>query len=257
MKSLSTNAIFILWKRDIARVWRFKSELFGQIMMPLMFLVFMGFGFSGASLPGIPTDVKFISFLVPGIIGMNLLFNSMFGGMDVLWDNEMGFLKEIMISPVSRFSIFVGRMAASTTLSLIQAFMVLFISLAMGFKFPNLRGTLIALAFMILTSFTFTGLGLAIASRMKNLKGFPIIMNFLIFPLFFISGAFYPIGSLPAFIRPLVYLDPLTYGVDGMRYAMINVSLINPVVDFVVLTIMCTVVMAIGSFLFERSEIGQ
>jgi len=254
MKLIKWKAIYILWIRDLKRVWRFKSELFGPVMTPLMFLVFLGFGLKGASLPGIPANVKYIDFIMAGVIGMTLLFNSMFGGMDILWDKEMGFMKEVMISPVPRIYIFIGRLAASSTISIIESFIILLLSMIMGFKFPSFPSMMLVLVFMLLTSFTFIGLGMAVASRMKSLQGFPIIMNFVIFPLFFLSGAFYPIGSLPKIIRPLCYLDPLTYGVEGMRFAFIKISGLPVLLSFAVLLIVCTIVILIGSYLFETSQ---
>jgi ABC-2 type transport system permease protein len=258
MKSIKIKAIFIIWLREMRRIWRFKSELIGSLMMPLMFLVFLGFGLNDAALPGIPKNVTYINFIMAGVIGMTLLFNSMFGGMDVLWDKEMGFLKEVMVSPVSRLSIFIGRVAASSTTSIIESIIILLLGIPMGFRFPSFGRFIIVFLFMVITSFTFIGLGLAISSRMRNTQGFPIIMNFVIFPLFFLSGAFYPVEALPKILKPLCYIDPLTYGVDGMRWALIGVSSLPILFNFSVLSLFCIAIIFIGVYLFETAgDIGN
>jgi len=240
------------------RIWRFKSELIGSLVMPVMFLVFLGLGLNGAAVPGIPRGVSYIDFIMAGVIGMTLLFNSMFGGMDLLWEKEMGFLKEVMVSPVSRLSIFIGKVVASSTTSIIESVMILLLGMLLGFKFPDFGRFMLTLMFMLVTSFTFLGLGLAISSRMKDTQGFPVVMNFVIFPLFFLSGAFYPVEALPGILRPLCYFDPLTYGVDGMRAVLIGVSSMPPILDFAVLSLFCLAIILIGVHLFETgSDIGN
>ena len=258
MKSIKFKAIFILWLREMRRLWRFKSELIGSLMMPAMFLVFLGLGLNDAAVPGIPKNVSYIDFIMAGVIGMTLLFNSMFGGMDLLWEKEMGFLKEVMVSPVPRLSIFIGKVVASSTTSIIESIMILLLGIPLGFKFPGFGRFMLVLFFMMITSFTFLGLGLAISSRMKDTQGYPVVMNFVIFPLFFLSGAFYPIEALPKVLKLLCYFDPLTYGVDGLRSALINVSSFPLLFSFAVLSLFCLAIIFIGVYLFETgSDIGN
>jgi len=257
MKQINFEAIYVLWIRDLKRTWRAKSRVIGSLMMPIFFLLFLGSGFRRAALPGIPEDVDYITFLIPGAIGMSLLFSSIFGGLQILWDKEFGFLKEIMVTPVSRLSIVLGRMAGGSTIALIQSFMILFLSMFLGFRFTSLPGLLIAMAFMFLIAFTFIGLGIAFASRMKDMHGFQLIMNFIVFPIFFLSGALFPIEVLPGFIKPLAYLDPLTYGVDGMRGALLGISAFPLTVDLIVMSAICLTIVTIGSLLFETSDVGQ
>jgi ABC-2 type transport system permease protein len=257
MNRISMQAIYVLWIRDLKRTWRAKSRVIGSLMMPIFFLLFMGSGFRRAALPGIPEGINYITFLIPGAIGMSLLFSSIFGGLQILWDKEFGFLKEIMVTPVSRLSIVLGRMAGGSTIALIQSFMILFLSMLIGFRFTSLSGLLIAIVFMFLIAFTFIGLGIAFASRMKDMHGFQLIMNFVVFPIFFLSGALFPVQGLPGFLKILAYLDPLTFGVDGLRGALIGMSAFPLILNFTVLSAVCIAVVTVGSLLFETSDVGQ
>ncbi|MBN1894558.1 ABC transporter permease [bacterium] len=257
MVSISGQAVYMLWLREMKRTWRAKSRMIGALVMPLFFLVFMGSGFRRATLPGMPEGVDYITFLIPGAIGMSLLFSSMFGGLQVLWDKEFGFLKEIMVTPVSRLSIVLGRMAGGSTISLLQGFMILLLSTFFGFRIHSLSGLLTAVVFMFLIAFTFIGLGLSFASRMKDMHGFQLVMNFVVFPIFFLSGALYPVQGLPVWLKPFVYLDPLTYGVDGLRAGLLGTSVHPPLLDFAVLATICAGMVTLGSILFETSDVGQ
>ena len=134
---INKTAIYVLWVREMKRFWRAKSRIVGALAMPLFFLAFLGLGFRRMSIPGVDGEVGYIRFLVPGIIGMSILFSSTFGGLSVLWDREFGFLKEIMVAPVSRVSIVLGRIAGGATTALIQAILILGISFIMGFKIFN------------------------------------------------------------------------------------------------------------------------
>jgi ABC-2 type transport system permease protein len=231
--------------------------MIGSLMMPLFFLIFLGSGFRKATLPNMPAGVDYVKFLIPGAVGMMLLFSSIFGGLQVLWDKEFGFLKEIMVTPVSRLSIVLGRMAGGSTVALVQALLILTLSTLFGFRIHGIGGFLIGFLFMLLIAFTFIGLGLAFASRMKDMQGFQIVVNFVVFPLFFLSGAIYPIQGLPAVLKPLVYLDPLTYGVDGLRAGLLGVSANPLILDFAVLSVFCVGIVTLGSVLFESSDVGQ
>ena len=257
MPPISGQAILMLWLREMKRTWRAKSRIIGSLMMPIFFLVFLGSGFRRATLPNMPEGVDYITFLIPGAVGMMLLFSSIFGGLQVLWDKEFGFLKEIMVTPVSRLSIVLGRMAGGSTVALLQSLLILFLSSLFGFHIKSAVGFFIALIFMVLIAFTFIGLGLAFASRMKDMHGFQLVINFVVFPLFFLSGALYPIQGLPAVLKPLVYLDPLTYGVDGLRAGLLGVSTHPLWLDFAVLTAICAAIVTLGSVLFETSDVGQ
>ncbi len=249
-------AIYSIWLREMLRFFRLKSRLVGSVASPFFFLAFLGMGFgSTAAMPGIPQGVDYVSFLTPGIIGMTLLFSSTFAGLSVLWDREFGFLKEIMVAPVSRIAIVLGRTAGGVTTAIIQALIILISGVLLGMMAPGLQGLLLSLVFMILIASTFIGLGLAFASKMEDMSGFSLIMNFLIFPLFFLSGALFPLDRFPQAIKLLAYVNPLTYGVDGLRYSLIGASSFSPAMDFIVLAVSCVAILGLGAYLFEISEV--
>jgi ABC-2 type transport system permease protein len=253
---ISWTAVYVLWLREMKRFMRAKSRIIGSLAMPLFFLAFLGLGFNRMVVPGVSRDVNYIRFLVPGIVGMTLLFSSTMQGLSVLWDKEFGFLKEIMVAPVSRISLVLGRIAGGITTALIQSLLVLFLSLLLGFRAGGVGSFLFALIFMLLIGFTFIGLGLILASKMKDMQGFGIIMNFIVFPLFFLSGAFYPLANLPRFVRALSYIDPLTFGIDGLRGSLIKVSSLPVLVDLLVMIGFSLIMLFLGAYFFERSESG-
>lgn len=194
-------AIYVLWLRAMKRFIRAKSQLVGTIVLPLFFLFSFGFGFSGMRVPGVNVSVDYLPFLIPGIIGMGLMFRSTIVGFSVLWDREFGFLKEIMVAPVRRVSIVIGRTIGGVTTSLLQGLLILILTLFVGFTIPSLESFILMLVFMILISTTFIGLGLIFASIIKDPQGFGLIMNIIILPLFFLSGTFYPLSNLPWFVQ--------------------------------------------------------
>ncbi len=251
---INLTVVYILWLREMKRFFRAKSRVIGTMAMPLLFLVFLGFGFGRMNVPGISQNINYINFLVPGIIGMSLLFTSTFAGLSVLWDREFGFLKEIMVAPVSRVSIAVGRIAGGISTSLIQGISILLISILLGFKMKGVFSLLFSILFMALVSATFVAIGLGIASQMKDIHGFSLIMNFLIFPLFFLSGALYPIQNLPGIVRGFSYIDLLTYGVDGLRGFLVGASHFPLFLNILIISVFSFLTILISAILFEKSE---
>jgi len=237
------------------RFLRSWSRVVSTLMMPLFFLVFLGFGFKGAFIPGVGQTKDYIHFLVPGIIGMTLISTSTMAGLSVLWDREFGFLKEIMVAPVSRVSIVIGRIIGGMTTSIIQATLILIISIGMGFSFLSFPSILLTILIMILISSGFIGLGLIFASLMKDIQGFGLISQMIIMPLVFLSGALFPSTNLPRLLRYVSYLNPLTYGVEGLRKALIGFSFLPFWLDFIVLLSFSFFSIIFGSYLFEKSEI--
>lgn len=257
--TLSFQAIYVLWLREMKGMWRAKSRVVGSLGMPIFFLAFLGLGLEHASMPGLPAGVDYVDFLTPGIIGMTLLFSSMFAGISVLWDKEFGFLKEVMVAPVSRLSIVLGRTAGGSTVSVMQGLLILALSTLLGFKISGVIPIMLAIVFMCLISFTFIGLGLIFASRMRDMQGFTLIVNFVMFPTFLLSGALFPVQDLPSWLVPVCYANPLTYGVDGLRGVLLGADASGlPIsLDFVLITGFSICMVGIGSYLFESTEVER
>lgn len=255
MSLVSSRAVYVLWLREVKKFFRVKSRLFGTIATPLFFLVFLGFGLRSISIPGAPQSVDYITFLVPGIIGMGLLFSSFFSGITVISDRQFGFLKEIMVAPVSRVSIVLGRIAGGATVSVIQGLLLVLITTLVGFEFVGIMSLLLAFVFMVLIATTFISFGLIFASRMKDTQGFNLVANFFVFPMFFLSGALYPLNNLPAALRYLSYIDPLTYGIDGLRGALVSFSVFHPAFDFGMMLAFALFFIFLSSYMFKKSNV--
>ena len=251
---INGTAIQVLWLREMKRFFRAKARVIGALAMPLFFLGFLGMGFRRMTIPGMSEEVGYINFLIPGILGMSLLFSSTFGGLSVLWDKEFGFLKEIMVAPVSRISIVLGRIAGGVTTAMIQGVLILSISLLIGFRIPSLPALVLAFVFMVLISVTFLGVGLIFASKMRDMQGFNIVFNFVIFPIFFLSGALYPLENFPTWLRAISYADPLTYGIDGLRAVLIGASSYPVYLDLGIMGAFALLMITLGAYFFEKSE---
>jgi ABC-2 type transport system permease protein len=245
------DIVYTIWLRNMKRYIRSKSRIIGSISMPLFFLLFLGFGLNSVvQLPGMGEN--YLVFLIPGMVAMSVLFTSVFSGIQIIWDKQFGFLKETLVAPVSRLEIMVGQTLGGATTAVLQGSMILVLSVFIGLRISNPVGFLIALAFMILIGISFTAFGIAIASRMEDMTGFQLIMNFVVFPIFGLSGALFPISSLPAWMGPVTLLDPLTYGVEGIRYGLTGVSQINPLVCGAVIGSFTVVMTILGAFLFRK-----
>jgi ABC-2 type transport system permease protein len=253
MALINTQAIYVIWLRDLKRFIRARSRLLGNIVQPFFFLSILGFGLGSAIFPGIPSQHRFIDFLTPGIVAMAVLFSSVFSGVSVLWDKQFGFLQEVLVAPVSRLSIVIGRIFGGATTALIQGFVILAIALILGVKISPI-GLVAGILFMVLLAFSAVGFGLIVASQMEDFHGFQLIMNLIMFPLFFLSSALFPLEGLPYWLKVIAYLNPLTYGVDGLRYSLVGFSSIMIWADLSVLIVFCLVMVSVGSYLFGRSE---
>lgn len=246
------NTIYVLWLRQLKKYSRSTPRIVGSLGQPLLFLLVFSFGFG--SIFQKAGEGNYIQFLVPGIVAMAVIFTAIFSGIELIWDRQFGFLKETMVAPVSRFNIMLGRTIGGATISVIQGIAILLISFLLGFKVHNFLMLVPAIGFMFFMAFFFAALGTAIASRLKDMQAFPIIMNFLVMPLFFLSGSIFPLTTAPKALQILGKLDPLSYGIDGLRYTLAGVSTLNPWIDFFVLVGFSFVVLFIGRYLFERME---
>jgi ABC-2 type transport system permease protein len=247
------NTVYTLWLREMTRFKRNRSRLIGSMALPAVFLVFLGTGFSGVF--RYRSDVSYTQFIGPGVVAMSLLFSSMFGGMSVMWDRQFGFLKEILVAPVSRTAIMAGQTLGTVTTSLIRGLVFLAALLVFGLAKVDAAGLLAALVFMFLISASFVSLGISVAARMSDPHGFQLIMNFLIMPVFFLSGALFPLEGLPEWLRILTHLNPLTYGVDGMRFALGLPHTFSPLWNLLLLTQFWVLATLVGALLFRRMPV--
>jgi ABC-2 type transport system permease protein len=247
---LSFNVVSSIWTRDMLHLSRQKSRILYYLFSPVFLLAFLGLGFRRIDvLPEMNMD--YLSYLTPGMMGMTLLTASNSTSFLLLWDREMGFLKEIMVTPTSRLSIILGRASVGITNALIQGLMLLIAGLIMGMKLSGISGILLCLPFIILIASTFIGMGLIIASFIKDTQSFNLAQSFALYPIIFFSGAFYPVDRFPAFIATLAYINPLTYGVDGLRFSLLGVSSFNPALDLSVMTVSCVAMFGLGAYRFE------
>jgi len=247
------DIVYAIWLRSMKRFVRSKSRIVGSIMMPFFLLLFLGFGLNNVvQIPGLGGN--YLVFLIPGMVAMSVMFTGVGSGVQILWDKQFGFLKETLVAPVSRLEIMLGQTAGGATTAVLQGFFIMIPALIIGLKVPDPAGFLVALLFMVLIGIGFTAFGIALASRMEDMTGFQLIMNFVIFPIFGLSGALFPISSLPSWIAPLTLIDPLTYGVEGMRYGLTGVSQINPQACLAVSGGFCIATAVAGAYLFRKIQ---
>ncbi len=247
------QAIYTMWLREVKRFTRSKSRIVGALGQPLLFLIALGYGLG-------PVFAKagqgnYLQFIAPGIIGMSIIFTAIFNGMQVIWDRQFGFLKETMVAPVSRLSIMFGRTLGGATVSAAQGVLVLIIATIAGFRPVSLLGIVPAFVVMLLIALLFSAIGIAVASRLQDMQGFQLIMNFLVMPLFFLSGALFPLNNVPSALLLVVRFDPLSYGVDALRYFLIGTATFPLTLDFGVLLAVTAVFLVLGSYSFSRIEI--
>ena len=216
------SAIYILWLRELKRYTRSRAQIVASLGQPLLYLLVLGFGLG----PVFQQAGKgsYIQFVAPGVVGMSILFTSIFSGIGLLWDRQFGFLKETLVAPVPRTNVMIGRTLGGATVATIQGSLILTVCLIAGFRPAHWTTVPLAFLFMILTAIVFAGLGTAIGSFLENMQGFQLIMNFLVMPIFFLSGALFPLTNLPKLLSAATSLDPLTYGIDGLRGALIGLS---------------------------------
>jgi ABC-2 type transport system permease protein len=247
------NAIYILWLRQLKRYVRSKPRIIASLGQPLLFLLGLGFGFGPIFQRA--GQGNYIQFLAPGVIGMTVLFTSIFSGIELIWDRQFGFLKETLVAPVPRVLIMIGRTIGGATVAMIQGLIVVAICVAAGFRVTNWSALPLAILFMLLVSVMFTAMGTAIASVLSDFQGFQLVMNFLVMPIFFLSGALFPLAGLPKVMEIVADLDPLSYGVDGLRVSLIGVGHFGASLDLLVLSLVTAALLGAGTYLFSKIQL--
>ncbi len=247
------RAIYILWLRELKRYTRSRAQIVASLGQPLLYLLVLGFGlgpvFQRAG------NGSYFQFVAPGVVGMSVLFSSIFSGLGILWDRQFGFLKETMVAPVPRIQIMIGRTLGGSTVAVMQGLLVTVVCVLAGFRPVSYYTIPIALGFMVLIALLFAALGMAIGSGLQDMQGFQLIMNFLVMPIYFLSGALFPLAGLPKLLTIVTALDPLSYGIDGMRSFLLGRSVFGAFTDLLVMAVVGSVLMVFGAWRFTKIEI--
>jgi len=247
------RAIYILCARQLKRYVRSPARIVGSLGQPIVFLLALGFGL-GATFAKAGAG-NYFNFVTPGIVAMGIMFTAVFSGIEIIWDRQFGFLKETLVAPVSRLEIVLGRVLGGAIVAMIQGCAVFIVCLIFGFRLEHWAMLPVALVFMFLISLLFTSIGTAIGSVLQDMQGFPLVMNFLVMPLFFFSDALFPMNGLPKALSAALHLNPVTYGVDGLRGALGHAFAFNIATDLGVLVVLSAILLSIGSYLFSKIQL--
>jgi ABC-2 type transport system permease protein len=254
------RGLYTLWLREVKRYLRDRTRIVSSFVQPFLWLVVFGSGIGaalrgGLQLPGL----NFQQLIFPGIVAQTLLFTSMFMGISVIWDREFGFLKEILVAPISRFSLFLGKMFGDSTDAIVQGILVFPIALALGINF-SLTSFLISLPIMLLITIGLVSVGLVIASFIGSLESFGAIQSFINLPLFFLSGALFPVvGTGITWLEVAARVNPLTYGVDALKSVILGAPYaslqIQPLfVDIAIVGAFDLIMIGVGTWAFSRMK---
>src|SRR5881296_3188636 len=244
--------VFVLWLREVKKYLRSRVQIVASLGTPLMYLGVLGFGlgpvFQRAG------EGSYIQFMAPGVIGMTVLFTAMFSGIAMLWDRQFGFLKETLVAPVPRLAIMMGRTLGGATVAVLQGTLIFVVTLIAGFRPASLLAVPLAFLVIALIAVIFSALATAIGSSIKEMQGFQMVMNFLVMPLFFLSGAIYPLEGPPRVLAAFTRVDPLTYGVDGVRGLLIGRTHFGVALDVGVLLAVGVLFVMFGAWRFSKIE---
>jgi ABC-2 type transport system permease protein len=247
------SVIFILWLREVKKYLRSRTQIIASLGSPIMYLGVLGFGLGPIFRKA--GEGSYLQFMAPGVVGMTILFTSMFSGIALLWDRQFGFLKETLVAPVPRLWIMIGRTLGGATVAILQGLLIFVACFIAGFRPLSVVVIPLALLFMALIAVVFAALGTVIGSSLKDMQGFQLVMNFLVMPIFFLSGALYPLTNLPRVLALLTRIDPLTYGVDGMRTVLTGVTHFGLTADATVLVAVAITLLTVGAWRFSKIEI--
>ncbi len=261
--------VYTIWLREFKRWTRSKSRIIGSMAQPILWLLLFGTAFNAmfaeaasGGFGGVPggNGLDFKSFFTPGIVAMTVLFGSIFAGIGLIFDREFGFLKEIMVAPVSRTSIMAGKGLGGATGAVISGLVIMVMAVIIGAQYtpdiPVPLAAVIAAVTVLLISLAFVNMGIAFATVIQNFEGFQMIMNFLVMPMFFLSGAFYPVQAMPPWLQGATYINPLFYGVDALRHCFngSQAAALPLGLDLLILLGFTVFTTAVGVVLFRRME---
>jgi len=252
------KGIYALWYRETKVFLRERSRIISSVINPLLWLLIIGGGLGSAVSFG---GINYQTFIYPGILIQTALFSSVFFGVYIVWDKKIDFMKEVLVAPMRRTSIFVGKILGGSTDTLLQV-LILFV---IGFIFmiggimPGLQLTpfsvLVSLAFLLVVTVGLVSVGLILGSQMESPEGFQLIISFLVFPLFFLSGALFPITNLPAWLAPFIFINPVTYAVDGIRGVLLGISRFPLLFDFALVCLFAFIMILIGTYAFKKMKL--
>jgi len=247
------KVIYVLWLREVKRYLRSRVQIIASLGNPILYLLVLGFGLGPVFRRAGNGD--YLQFVAPGIIGMSILFTSIFSGIGLLWDRQFGFLKEMLVAPVSRMQIMVGRTLGGSTVAVFQGLLITVICLLAGFRPTHWIAIPYAIGFMVLITINFAALGVAIGSGLQDMQGFQLIMNFLVMPIYFLSGALFPLTDTKSVLKYITRADPLSYGIDGMRNVLGSPNhAFDPRIDVLVLCVVGFVFLIFGAYRFSKIE---
>jgi ABC-2 type transport system permease protein len=252
------KGIYALWYRETKVFLRERSRVISSIINPLLWLLIIGGGLGSAvSFEG----ANVMTFIFPGVLIQTALFSSVFFGVYIVWDKKIDFMKEVLVAPMRRTSLFVGKILGGSTDTLLQILILFSIGIAftVGGIMPGLQLTVfsvaVSLAFLLVTTVGLVSVGLIIGSQMESPEGFQLIISFLIFPLFFLSGSLFPITNLPAWLAPFIFVNPVTYAVDGIRGVLVGISQFPLLFDFALVCLFALIMILIGAYAFKKMKI--
>lgn len=252
------SGIYALWYREFKVFLRERSRIVSSIINPILWFVIIGGGIGSAVSFG---GVGYQTFIYPGILIQSALFSSIFFGVYIVWDKKIDFMKEVLVAPISRTSMLVGKILGGSTDTLIQ----IAILLGIGFVFAqtgflsglhfNFLSAILSFIILFVTTVGLVSLGLIIGSQMESPEGFQLIGTFVIFPMFFLSGALFPIGNLPSWLAPIILINPVTYPVDGLRAVLLGTSQFPLILDLGIISMFSIAMILIGTFAFKRMKV--
>jgi ABC-2 type transport system permease protein len=265
------RAVRIVWQRELIRFFQDRARIVSSLLQPLLFLFILGTGLSTLASGG-TGGLSLRTFMFPGVLAMSTMFTALFSAGSIVWDREFGFLREMLVAPVRRSAIVLGKCLGGATVATFQGMVVLCLAGAVGVPYsPALLATLVFE--LLLLSFALTALGVMIAARMKNIQTFFAMTQVFLLPMFFLSGALYPLSNLPTWLKVLTRIDPITYAVDPMRRAVFShlhvspfaVRTLNPgvtwggwrvdtVVELAIVILLGLVMLGVGIAEFAKTE---
>jgi ABC-2 type transport system permease protein len=249
--------VYVICLREFKKFFREKSRLLGTLARPVLWLFVVGNGMGSLIKP--LAGFSYLQFIFPGMIGMTILFSSIFSSISIVWDREFGFMKEMLVAPITRLSIVIGKAISGTLISVAQAVIILVLIPFLGIHI-TFRQFIEVLAVAHLVSFCITSLGILIAVRLTSFDGFNIIMNFLVMPMLFLSGAMYPVTAMPSVLRQLTLINPLTYGVDLFKHVLLRNGTppLGPefslTLDILFVTAISIILLSLAALSFRRRE---